>query len=456
MISLEKKLLEYSKSNYYGFHMPGHKRNIKEFGKEIPYHLDITEIDGFDDLHHSESILKDAQKRAAKVFAAEETHFLINGSTAGNLSAILGVTKRGDQIIVARNNHKSVYNAIELNGLEPLYVYPNIDDRYGIVTEISAADIEELLDTDVEYKKTGNGRIKAVVIVSPTYEGVISNVEEIADIAHKYKIPLIVDEAHGAHLGFHEYFPVNSNELGADIVIQSVHKTLPSLTQTGVLHINGTLVNRDNVRKYLKMLQSSSPSYVLMASIDSCVELIEKNGTEIFESYVEDLQKCRRELKELEKLRLIEFNNHIRYDKSKILISTKGTNITGNELSNLLLDEFHLQMEMAGIDYVLAMTSVGDTKEGFERLVQALCSIDKRVQYAESSDKLEVIDLLKKIRKIPETETIDELGEEKIAEYFYYIYPPGIPLLVPGEIISKEMKELIHFYECNGFKVHQS
>lgn len=456
MMSLEKKLLEYSESDYYGFHMPGHKRNTKRFGKEIPYHLDITEIDGFDDLHHSESILKEAQERAAKVFGADETHFLINGSTVGIISAILGVTKRGDQIIVARNNHKSVYNAVELNGLEPLYVYPDIDDRYGVMKEISATDVEELLDKDVEYKMTGNGRIKAVVVVSPTYEGVISNIEEIANVAHRYNIPLIVDEAHGAHLGFHEYFPVNSNESGADIVIQSVHKTLPSLTQTGVLHINGTLVNRDKVKRYLKMLQSSSPSYVLIASIDSCVDLIEKDGTEIFKSYVEDLQKCRKELQVLEKLKLIEFDNRIQYDKSKILISTKGTNITGNELSELLLDEFHLQMEMTGIDYVLAMTSIGDRKEGFERLIQALCSIDKRIECVESSNKLEVINLLKKIRTIPEKEMDEKFCEEKIAEYFYYIYPPGIPLLVPGEIISMEMNELIHLYESNGFKVHRS
>ena len=263
MATIYEKLKAYSDSDYYGFHMPGHKRKMHMSWDADPYTVDITEIEGFDDLHHAEGILKEAQERAARIYHADETHFLVNGSTVGILSAIMGVTDKGDQILVARNCHKSVYHAIYLNELEPVYVYPEYDEKTGLNGEVKADEIALLLEK--------NPNIKAVMIVSPTYDGVVSDVKKIAEVAHAHEIPLIVDEAHGAHFGFDPYFPKNANENGADIVIHSVHKTLPSLTQTALLHINGTFVNREKVRMYLHMLQSSSPSYVLMASIDECM-----------------------------------------------------------------------------------------------------------------------------------------------------------------------------------------
>ena len=262
-MTLYEKLKMYGQSDYYGFHMPGHKRNPNLPGDRIPYQIDITEIHGFDDLHHAEGILKEAQENAAAWFHAEETHFLINGSTSGILSAILGTTHRGDTILVARNCHKSVYHAIDMNELNPVYLYPAFDSEAQLNTEISAEDVRTALEK--------NPKIRAVVIVSPTYDGVVSDVEAIAEAVHEKGIPIIVDEAHGAHFGFHPYFPENSNTKGADLVIHSLHKTLPSLTQTALLHVNGDLVDRRKVKKYLDMLQTSSPSYVLMASIDACV-----------------------------------------------------------------------------------------------------------------------------------------------------------------------------------------
>ena len=263
MKTIYNYLNEYSESDFYGMHMPGHKRNEKMMENDLPYKIDITEIDGFDDLHHADGIIREAQERAARLYGADETHFLVNGSTVGILSAIMGVTDKGDQILVARNCHKSVYHAIYLNELEPVYVYPEYDEKTGLNGEVKADEIALLLEK--------NPNIKAVMIVSPTYDGVVSDVKKIAEVAHAHEIPLIVDEAHGAHFGFDPYFPKNANENGADIVIHSVHKTLPSLTQTALLHINGTFVNREKVRMYLHMLQSSSPSYVLMASIDECM-----------------------------------------------------------------------------------------------------------------------------------------------------------------------------------------
>ena len=368
MRTIYDRLREYSHSDYYGFHMPGHKRQMDLLGDTSPYSIDITEIDGFDDLHHADGILKDAQERAARIYHADETHFLINGSTVGILSAIFGVTQKGDTILVARNCHKSVYHAIDMNELNPVYLYPAFDSEAQLNTEISAEDVRTALEK--------NPKIRAVVIVSPTYDGVVSDVEAIAEAVHEKGIPIIVDEAHGAHFGFHPYFPENSNTKGADLVIHSLHKTLPSLTQTALLHVNGDLVDRRKVKKYLDMLQTSSPSYVLMASIDACVEMLEHKAEECFAPYVERLEYMRVRLSGLRRLKLIQTEH---FDRSKLIISVKDTDLTSRLLSHILLEEYHLQMEMAAGTYILAMTSIGDTEEGMNRLIAALEEIDEKV-----------------------------------------------------------------------------
>lgn len=452
MASLYDKLIEYNKSDYYGFHMPGHKRNEKMFGTRLPYGIDITEINGFDDLHHAETLIKDQEERAAHLYKAEETHFLVNGSTVGILSAILGVTNRGDKILVARNCHKSVYNAMELNGLRPIYIYPEYEKDLQINGEVSGEKIEILLNE--------NPDIKAVMIVSPTYDGVLSDVEKIAQIVHKRGIPLIVDEAHGAHFGFHPYFPENSNVKGADIVIHSVHKTLPSLTQTALIHINGEIVDREKVRKYLHMLQSSSPSYILMASIDRCMELLESEGDTLFELYAQRIDVLRTELQGLKHLEILQTEQ---FDRSKFLISVKKTGITSKKLADILLHTYHLQMEMTGGTYVLAMTALGDTKEGFERLKRALFEIDQSLSDEKQEDHLPV-----ELPKLPLVCTNEEIERKKcgneelilwkasigrISTEYAYVYPPGIPLIVPGEQITQEAIQVLALYAELGFSV---
>lgn len=452
MASLYDKLIEYNKSDYYGFHMPGHKRNEKMFGTRLPYGIDITEIDGFDDLHHAETLIKDQEESAARLYKAEETHFLVNGSTVGILSAILGVTNRGDKILVARNCHKSVYNAMELNGLRPIYIYPEYEKDLQINGEVSGEKIEILLNE--------NPDVKAVMIVSPTYDGVLSDVEKIAQIVHKRGIPLIVDEAHGAHFGFHPYFPENSNVKGADIVIHSVHKTLPSLTQTALIHINGEIVDREKVRKYLHMLQSSSPSYILMASIDRCMELLESEGDTLFELYAQRIDVLRTELQGLKHLEILQTEQ---FDRSKFLISVKKTGITSKKLADILLHTYHLQMEMTGGTYVLAMTALGDTKEGFERLKRALFEIDQSLSDEKQEDYLPV-----ELPKLPLVCTNEEIERKKcgneelilwkasigrISTEYAYVYPPGIPLIVPGEQITQEAIQVLALYAELGFSV---
>ena len=460
MSTLYDKLRSYSNSDYYGFHMPGHKRRgipAYDFGDgALPYEIDITEIEGFDDLHHPRGILKSAQERAAEVYHADETHFLVNGSTVGILSAVCGVTEKGDTILVARNCHKSVYHAIYLNELNPVYLYPDFDGKVNLNMQIRPQDVRDALERYPD--------IRAVVIVSPTYDGVVSDVTAIAEAVHEKGLPLIVDEAHGAHFGFHSVFPENSNVRGADIVIHSVHKTLPSLTQTALLHMNGSRIDRDRVKGYLDMLQTSSPSYVLMAAIDLCMEELSNHAEEMFGDYVKELCEVRKKLSGLKCLELIRTEC---YDISKLIIFTGNREFTGQKLYRRLLSEYHLQMEMAAGSYVLAMTSVSDTKEGLERLTNALFRIDNKTSFQKTEEcpgvrtipRAEVVcniaDVRRKVRMgaaEPMLVPWDAAAGYVSAEYAY-LYPPGSPLIVPGERITEEAVCMLCWYQDKGFSV---
>lgn len=466
MERLYEKLRDYAQSDHYAFHMPGHKRNPSVTGCHLPYEIDITEIDGFDDLHHAQGILKEAEARAAQLFHAEETHYLINGSTAGILSAVMGSTTRGGKILMARNCHKSVYNAVFLNELQPVYIYPEFSSETQLNGDVDCRKIEQMLEAHRD--------IQAVVITSPTYDGVISDVRGIAKAAHRRGIPLIVDEAHGAHLGFHPYFPENSNVEGADVVIHSLHKTLPSLTQTALLHING-LADRRRIRQYLHMFQTSSPSYVLMASMDECIRTVQERGNEIFGSYTELLDRTRKALAGLEHLKLLETEH---YDRSKIVISVKDTclkedgqtekEMTGRALYDLLLRKYHLQLEMASGSYVVAMTAPGDTEEGMERLVRALYEIDAALREAPDSVQTAedaALPILEQKYTAYEAETLREIEYQnvrqaswreasgKVALEYAYLYPPGIPLVVPGEKVSEKLAGQILRYSRQGFSI---
>ena len=479
MYNIFDKLKNYSDSDYYAFHMPGHKRNLDLMDGTSPYRIDITEIDGFDDLHHAEGILKEAQERAAEVYHADETHFLVNGSTVGILSAILGTTEKGDSILVARNCHKSVYHAIYLNELDPVYLYPKFDTELGLSTEIDAADVQKALEN--------HPGIRAVMIVSPTYDGVVSDIEKIAEIVHEAGCLLIVDEAHGAHFGFDPYFPKSANMYGADLVINSLHKTLPALTQTALLHVNGERVNRRKVKRYLDMLQTSSPSYILMASIDACIHLLEQTQMQkcsIFKEYAAHIDNLREELKKLKYLKIIRTENTDRYDRSKFVISVKHAPISSHELYERLLRDYHLQMEMLAGTYVLAMTTVGDTQEGLDRLRDALLAIDaeldaklksgsgqeqKPMQMTDtdlplsgrqpSLEKVWTIAEAVKCRdvvpsrkgKIETCGFADSAGH--ISLEYAYLYPPGSPLIVPGERIAQEAVEILCWYQEHDFSI---
>lgn len=434
-------------SRNYPFHMPGHKRNTDMFCMENPYGLDITEIDGFDNLHDAGGLLKEAMNRAAMIYQSEETHFLVNGSTGGILSGILGAAHEGDKILMMRNCHKSVYNAVLLNHLDAEYLYPEVIPDYGISGSVTAAEVEKKI-------AQMDSLPKLIVLVSPTYEGIVSDVKGIVEAAHGLGIPVLVDEAHGAHFGFHSCFPTGSVRAGADIVVQSLHKTMPCFTQTALIHLQGTLADRERIRQYLAMLQTSSPSYLFMASIDQCMSMLQTQGKNLFEQYAERLQGFYEQMERLEYLKVMgareqKYRNPEYRDISKILIYTGNGKSNGVFINNCLLTKYHLQMEMACENYVLAMTSIGDTDKGLRRLGEALQDIEE----TEAKTALEEIvpeqdgSPRQMQKKMPVWQAFEqkkrplplEAAEGALAGDYVYPYPPGIPLLVPGEMIDRNI-----------------
>lgn len=470
----------------YPCHMPGHKRNPDSGEMADFYRIDITEIDGFDNLHHAEGMIKEAQERANRLYGAQETYFLVNGSTCGVLAAIMSVTQPGDEILIARNCHKAVYHAMILQGLRPRYYYPEIIQEYGIHDGVDAEKIGNLLD---KYPACN-----AVVLTSPTYEGIMSDIRAAARAAHERGKALIVDEAHGAHLDLWDRgrqddrtCEAGSASLGkgqqgavaagADLVIHSLHKTLPAMTQTALLHVNGSLVNRDRLRRYLTMLQSSSPSYVLMASMDSCIRFLKEQGEErfaFFEAQYDTFCKKTALCRHLRIGRMSDVTGKgyrlTAWDIGKIVISVKDTSMRGPQLYDILRQEYHLQMEMAADTFVLAMMTVMDTEEGWQRLADAICAIDDRIEKGTGGEMISgsnsipcmgrsdldsaeyEAEMKNPSASYPEAQMTpsqafhsaqEEIPIEdaagRLAADFINLYPPGIPLIVPGEVIDGAM-----------------
>ena len=482
--NLFEELKTYGESDFYPFHMPGHKRNPDSGFLPEMYKIDITEIDGFDNLHHAEGIIKNAQEKAASLYHSKETFYLINGSTVGILTSIAALSDRGKKLIMARNCHKAVYHGAFLNQLETEYIYPKMIEEFGISDGITAQQVEDkiqeiILREGISDEQAGK-LIAGIVVTSPTYDGILSDVNSIVKIAHNYGIPVIVDQAHGAHFGFHSAFPENAVSDGADLVIHSTHKTLPAPTQTALLHYNSLLVSLETVKKYLRIYQSSSPSYVLMAGIDSCMDFVKREGQERLEQLLISRKELSERAKELKKIKIYPsmlergINGH---DISKIffqgteepgrlLISVRGSGFTGQQLYDVLRETYHLQMEMCASDYVIAILSMMDRKEGFDRLWKALSETDKLLTNTEKNTKEEKTQFPEychfqpdAVLKISDAYMAEEesvpLREAKgrIVSEFVNLYPPGIPLLVPGEKIDDKMIPMIEAYLHNGYAV---
>jgi len=437
-------LSAYQQRDICPMHMPGHKRQTL-FAADLPWHLDISEIHGFDDLHSAEGILLDAQRRAAALWGSDSAYFLVNGSTGGILAGIYAATRPGDRVLIARNCHKSVYHAVELLGLCPVYLEPPILEESGICGSISPTSVAEAV--------AQNPDVRLAVLTSPSYEGVVSDIGTIAETLHKKSIPLLVDEAHGAHFGLSPHFPQSAVSQGADIVIQSLHKTLPSLTQTAIAHLRDGLIPRERLRHGLGIFQTTSPSYPLMASIDGCVGLLRDEGAALFAAWRDRLSAFRRSVSDLRHLSVLSetSDSHRIYahDTGKIPILCGGASITGPELLAALREDYGIELEMALPGYALAMTGLANTDEHFHRLGSALRQLDCTLHPA----PLRPINPLPPMGEqiMPPGEALRASGRRiavgqsvgQIARTYLWAYPPGIPLITPGQRITAALVDCL-------------
>lgn len=418
--------------NSYPFHMPGHKRN-KALFPTLPLEQDITEIEGADNLHNPTGVIKNAMEEAARLWGAKRSYFLVNGSTCGILAGITMLAKRGDKVLCARNCHRSVFHALEVGGLNPLFITPNYIESVGVYGSLSPDAVEAALD--------GDKGIRLVIAVSPTFEGVLSDIKQIADICHERGVFLFVDEAHGAHLDLSPHFTGGAVAAGADIAVQSLHKTLPALTQTAILHVASESVDISRLEHKLRIFESSSPSYILMRSAEHAVQAA-KNPA-LFECWAKHLDTFENDIKGLKNIKLtLRDENVFAYERSKLVF----TGVNGTALCAFLRSR-GIEVELATDSHLIAMTGTGDNTEGMQRLANALKEADALLPPVESAFAPPF--------KLPETvcgieQALDapsvlmpvaECVGKTAAEYVW-AYPPGIPVLIPGEIIPKSFTEI--------------
>ena len=446
MPDIYQELCRLADSDMYPLHMPGHKRNLESTPLKGAFRCDITEIDGFDNLHDESGMILEAQKRACDLYGADETFFSVNGSTAGVLAAVSAAAPEGGVILAARGSHRSFYHAAYLRRLRITYLPSAMIEGLNVFDAVRPEEVKRALDEAKE-------AVGAVFITSPTYEGKCCDVLKIADICHERGVMLIVDAAHGAHFGMGEGLPENAVSQGADIVIQSLHKTLPSMTQTGLVHIKGNLADRDLVKRFLRIYQSSSPSYVLMASMDLCIKEMENRRGDFVKKLLEYRQMLEEGTKDCRSVRILSRSDF--EDPSKVLIYSASREMTGQQLYDILREEYALQPEMAGDRHALAIITGWDKEEGIRRLIMAVRELDARL----SDTSLEEPCGSRKVFCLPkEAEPLHaawDAGKEpvdlestggRIAGEFVNLYPPGIPILVPGEVIDKELISEIKRY----------
>ncbi len=434
-------------------HMPGHKRNtaLAPYLKTLGAQLDVTEITGADCLHHPDGIIKNAMDRAKSLYHSRESFLLVNGSTCGILAAIHATTLPGDEILMARSCHKSVYNGVALCGLNTHYLTQQ-QHQEGYSCPVTPDEVARGL---AEYPEA-----KLIIITSPTYEGYLCDIKAIAALCHKSGKILLVDEAHGAHLDFCDYFTGSALTLGADIVIQSLHKTLPSLTQTAIAHIQGNRVDSQAFSSSLAIFETSSPSYLLMASIDGCLKLLEERGEILFTQWQENLQNFYDKTQNLKNISVIYESSQVK-DPSKILISTRQANIDGTGLMAILREKYNIELEMAYGDYALAMTGLGE--QNLDALATALLDMDSKL--TSSVNQLENYSLpglpeiaipVCQTRRLPVKYSQIQQAQGCISASYLWAYPPGVPLIVPGEIFDGTLIKLLQTLELQGVEIQDS
>lgn len=447
-------LMEYYDNNTVPFHVPGHKKGVgvekrfREFIGDNAFSIDVTIFKQVDSLHKPTGPIKLAQELAADAYNSDATLFCVHGTSGAIQAMIMSVVREGEKIIIPRNVHKSVTAGVILSGSYPIYMNPEIDSDGGFALNVTPETVKKTLEL--------NPDTKAVLIANPTYYGVATDVESIAKIVHSYGIPLIVDEAHGPHLRFTNRLPVSSMDAGADICAQSTHKIVSSLTQSSMLQIKKGYVDINRVKTNLSLLQTTSPSYILLASLDCTRKQLALEGRELIDYAIELSTYARNEINKIKGLycfgkEILNKKGAFSWDSTKVLITCKDLGITGYDLERILAEDYFIQLEMADMYNALAVMSYGDTKESVDKLIDALKQISND-QTNKVTKKITVID----VPAIPETALtpreafnsttaslplIDSVG--LISAEFLMAYPPGIPVLCPGEIVTKEIVDYV-------------
>jgi lysine decarboxylase len=446
-VPIYNALMKYSASGPTPFHMPGHK-----LGKGIPGEflknlalLDITEIPGADNLHNPEGIIKEAQGRAAGAFGADETFFLVNGSTCGIHAMIMTACKPGDSLIVSRDCHKSVIAGMMLAGVRPVYLMPAYDRRFGIPTCVNPEKLKEALEE--------NRDAAGVLITRPNYYGICSNIEETARIVHAHGKLLMVDEAHGAHLCFSSRLPVSALEGGADMCVQSAHKTLPAFTQGAYLHVKSGLADRERLRFFLRLLQTSSPSYVIMSLLDIARDIMEHDGEKLLDGVLDNIGLMKRRLDGLHGLEFLKSGkgDDWEQDDTRITINVAKLGITGFEAGNELRARHNIQVEMSDLYNIVLIATVADGSESFAKLEKGLDELAAIFKGGTASTDIIMEDLDIPVQGIDLRDMISRKGVRvgldsaigRVCMDIITPYPPGVPVICPGEVITREIADYI-------------
>lgn len=444
-------LKQHAAKNPVQFHIPGHKKGMgtdtefREFIGDNALSIDLINIAPLDDLHQPTGVIEEAQTLAADAFGADYTYFSVQGTSGAIMTMILTMCSPGDKIIVPRNIHKSVMSAIIFSGAKPVFVSPARDENLGIDHGITVRSVQRALDRHPD--------AKAVLVINPTYFGVSANLKEIVDLAHSRHVPVLVDEAHGVLTHFHPELPMSAMDAGADMAATSVHKLGGSMTQSSVLNLNtkNGYVNPQRVQTIISMLTTTSTSYILLASLDTSRRNLALNGYAMAQSAIDMAQSARKQINEIEGLycfgrEILGGEAAYDYDPTKLTIHVRHLGITGYETENWLREKYNIEVELSDMYNILCLITPGDNEETISILVNALRELAQTYYNVNTANELVVkIPEIPQLSLIPrdafygDTEVIPfkESAGRIIAE-FIYVYPPGIPILLPGEVISQD------------------
>jgi arginine/lysine/ornithine decarboxylase len=450
-------LIEYKKARVVPFDVPGHKQGrgnamLRDFLGEQCLSVDVNSMKPLDNLCHPVSVIKEAEELAADAFGSKHAFLMVNGTSSSVQAMVMSVCKKGEKIIMPRNVHRSAINALVISGTIPVYVNPGVNKELGIPLGMSVKDVERAIKE--------NPDAKAVLVNNPTYYGICSNLKDITELAHKHGMYVLVDEAHGTHFYFGENMPMSAMEAGADMAAVSMHKTGGSLTQSSFLLLNCDL-SIGYVRQVINLTQTTSGSYLLMSSLDLARRDLVLHGIETFKKVTEFAEYARSEINKIGGYyafseELIDGDTIYDFDRTKLSIFTRGIGLAGIEVYDILRDEYGIQIEFGDIANILAIISVGDKSLAIERLISSLSEI-KRLYSKDKSGMFDHEYINPEVVLTPQDAFYSSKvsvpmneSDEKICAEFVMCYPPGIPILAPGERITKEILDYINYAKEKG------